>query len=380
MGHNGRMLKIEDIEGLEPTPVELPLVEAIREHGHAGWPYIYVALRDVTKDDLLADPEYCGRHRHPSVTQYLEECALFGGAGGITMLRKYERAGKRYEAVRSENPGLPPVTDPRVCAVSPDAFNLLDSVAACLERSSAGRRGPASQLMGLLVSELVEGRGMTRRQMRGWLERLKGAQAVGMLDQYVDDFLAAAAHGVERTTPDEAVRALSSAVMSSADPLAGVRALLQEGLWLAELGAEGASTGPWQLSVLDAPRLALGPGRAAVPDFAAVETLTGDMAVHLFEVKLGAEQRLDRIAQLIDAGADFAWLVTGAPCAEQALPVAERLGLGVLAFDGSSLGVRLAAQRQDPSPEKRAALYRELLRHSLRRTPGPQINYAVVGL
>ena len=60
--------------------------------------------------------------------------------------------------------------------------------------------------------------------------------------------------------------------------------------------------------------------------------------------------------------------------------MAERLGLGVLAFDGSSLGVRLAAQRQDPSPEKRAALYRELLRHSLRRTPGPQINYAVVGL
>ncbi|MGN0037876.1 MAG: hypothetical protein ACI36Y_01895 [Coriobacteriales bacterium] len=363
------MLKIEDIEGLEPTPVERPLVDAIQEHGHDGWPYIYLALRDVTKDDLLADAEYCSRHRHPSVTQYLEECALFGGAGGITMMRKYERAGKRYEAVRANNPSLPPVTDPKVCAVSPDAFNLLDSVAAYLEHPSADKGELVARLMGLLVGELLEGRGMTRRQMRDWLSRLKDAQTVGDLEQYVDKFLAQAAHDIESATPDEAVRALCSAVKSSTTPLSSIRALLLEGRWLAELGVKDLSPKPWQLSVIDEPRLMIGQRRYILPDFAVVETLTSDMSVHFFEVKLGRAfdgMGLNELSTMLESGADYLWLVTGAQCAEQVRKVAERLGLGILVFSESSLEVCVVAGRQEPDPEKRSALYRELLKRSFR--------------
>lgn len=372
------MLKIEDIEGLEPTPVERPLVDAIRTHGHDGWPYIFLVLRDVTKNDLLADEEYCKRHRHPSVTQYLEECALFGGAGGITMMRKYERAGKRYEAIRAKNSSLPPITDPRVCAVSPDAFNLLDSVAAYLEHPSVGKEDLVARLMGLLAGELVEGRGMTRRQMRDWLGKLKGARAVGELEQFADKFLAQAAHDIEKAAPDAAVRALCSTVKSSATPLSSIRALLQEGCWLAEPSIKGIPLKPWQLTVFDEPRLVIEPGRVILPDFAVVETLLSDMSVHFFDVKLGGEPRLDRIAQCIDGGADYVWLVTGVQCAEQVRKVAERLGLGILVFSERSLEVFVAAEKQDPGPEKRSALYRELLKRSLKISCEAKVEYALV--
>ena len=58
-----------DTADLEPAPVERGLVDAIQEH-RDEWPLIYNEMKSVDKDDLLADAEYCNRHKHPSMTQF----------------------------------------------------------------------------------------------------------------------------------------------------------------------------------------------------------------------------------------------------------------------------------------------------------------------
>lgn len=377
MGHNGPMLTMRDIEGLEPTRTERPVVDAVKEHGHAGWPHVYLALKAVSKEDLEADADYTERHPRPSVTQFVEECALLSGQGKA-MLWKYIRAGEFYESLLGRPAcELPPVTDARVCAVSPDTLILVDRVARLLLKSEVGRDGSAMDLLALLVSELLEGRGLARRDLKAWIDRLSDAERSGELDACASSFAVHAARkvggaAVPARPRTKGLNKIPSLITIPMVPLTSeLRPLLAESLWLTELARSGERPATWRVNLFDSPRLRVGEGRLVTPDFVVAETLTGDMSVHLVEVKSGtapAGVSLERLDSYLACGADYVWVAVEEEHVERYAGGAQRLGCGVLAYDGKKLRVAVAAKRQDVGPEERCALYRELLKCALRRT------------
>lgn len=376
MGHNVPMLKREDIIGLRPTRVEEPLVSAIRKYGHAGWPYIYLALRDVTKDDLLADPEYCSRHRHPSMTQYLEECALFGEQGGITMLRKYQRAGSLYEEVQKVSDGkLPAITDLSVCTVSPDAFILVARVARILDSAGSQARAHADELLVLLVSKLIEGRGLSRQQMLRWISLLGDAERDGSLEGCAEDFLAQVRKEVHLERGEERYGRLNSELCfvagSQLSTTATVRSQLDDPSWLACLMEDGEQPSG-RIEMIDLPRIRNVALRDLGADFAVVESVTGDLVVHLVDVSPGEGGRAAserRPEDLVDSGVDYVWVVldSGRTWAGSDEPAASS-GIGVFNLDGEKLSVAAPARKLSPPASARVRILELLLAESLCRT------------
>lgn len=373
MGDNVPMPKNEDIIALNPTPVEEPLVNAIKRYGHAGWPNVYLALRDVTKADLKADPEYRKRHRHPSLTQYYEECASFGGAGGIDMLRKYRRAGALYESVREKSGGkLPAVTDLSVCTVSPDAFILVDRVAKLLEGLEGGCRARADELLFLLVSRLVEGSGLTRQQMTRWISLLGDAKKDGTLESCVGDFLAEAREEPQFKGGGGASYSIGTVFrcvqMTSTTAL--VRAGLGDPEWLACL-MEGGKKPKGNIELIDLSKIRNVELRDLGADFAVVENITGEFVVHLVDVSPAEGGRAaseKRPEDLLDSGADYVWVVEEG---RRALPAAEErfadTGIGILSFGSAGLSASSPAKKLGPALTARQRLLELLLAESLFR-------------
>lgn len=376
MGDNVPMPKNEDIIALNPTPVEEPLVNAIKRYGHAGWPNIYLALRDVTKADLKADPEYRKRHRHPSLTQYYEECASFGGAGGIDMLRKYRRAGALYEHVREKSGGkLPAVTDLSVCTVSPDAFILVDRVAKLVEGLEGGCRARADELLFLLVSRLVEGSGLTRQQMTRWISLLGDAKKDGTLESCVGDFLAEARE--EPRSKDEGIiwrtfKPIKQHIVfeEMLSTTAMVRAMLIDPAWLACL-TEGGKKPKGDIELIDLSKIRNVELRDLGADFAVVENITGEFVVHLVDVSPaegGSAALGKRPEDLLGSGADYVWVVEEG---RRALPAAEErfadTGIGTLSFGSTGLSASSPARKLSPALTARQRLLELLLAESLFR-------------
>lgn len=362
------MLTKDDIIGLKPTPVEKPLVSAIIRYQHAGWPYIYLAMKGVTKDDLLDDPEYCRRHRHPSLTQYFEECALFGGQG-ITMLRKYQRAGSLYERACEHSGGaLPPITDHQVCSVSPDALILVARAAALLELAEGIPAATRDEAVFLLVLNLVEERGFRRRQMLKWLAMLEDAKKDGCLEQIASHFIAQVRH----ETLEESQRPSGGERIEYAYISLGfasqIRPFLDTPSWLGCLQeAEGELSG--RMEIVDVPQVRNAKLRELGSDFLVVETITDDIAVHAVVVGSCSDtgEPAD-LAALAGSGVDYVWLASGSWVSRDADTSAACPERGLLEFDGKSLKATLPAKRLHPDPEARVALIELLLSERLTRS------------
>lgn len=170
-------------EELTPTFVERPLVNAILEH-RDEWPYIYLEMAKVSKEDLLLDAEYCARYKHPSLTNFFKECGKIGGMH-ISMLRKIQRAGSYYESAQQRHSQLPQIINPQVCVLSPDTLIIVSKIICFLDYDLD--LFDESELT--LLSDLLCGHGLSRKELNYWLSYFEEANEYSCLDQAVRDFI-----------------------------------------------------------------------------------------------------------------------------------------------------------------------------------------------
>ena len=343
------MAKALDIDTTQPTPVEEDLVAAIRQR--EGWPFVYAAMRSVTKEDLLADARYCARHKNPSLTQFFTECGALGGLK-ISMMRKYQKAGRFYDGCRERFPSLPPVTDASVCALSPDSLVLVERVASFLDEGAPQLDQQRNALVHLLVAELLEGRGLERKQMLSWLGLLQDASRAGQLERSVADFMAQVESGASGS------RAVFEAASATQCLASRVRAaLLQNGASLFGSAEAGA------VSVVDALQVAAGSSVHACSFAVVVQQPQGVAAVHAISVCEAGESFAGHGAF---PGADGTWLVVeGAASVEEVQP---QPGVGVLAYEGGALSKLREAPAANASAESRCALLEALVSRLAART------------
>lgn len=351
----------------EPTPVEAPLVAAIRDH-REEWPLVYAEMKGVCKDDLLADAEYCSRHRHPSMTQFFRECGLIGGIHE-SMLRKFERAGRFYDRFLSEFPGSPRPDDGRVAAMSPDTLILVDRIDGFLAMGAPSMGSERHEIVGRLVGDLLEGRGLRRRELNAWLASLQDAAEHGALERCVGDFIAS-------VTGDAAgERGLFEHAGAGLRLESRVRLLLRGGEWLSSLGARDGTASPGRVEIVDEPGLRVGDD-VLRPDFAVLETVTDELAVHVVETRgrllpgmLGEGVFGSR------TGADYAWAVVAERPGNAAVARCESAGVGLMVLEGGALEVVVLAARREPPEGRAAALCRGLLARMVSRRPKPSPSY-----
>ena len=357
-----------DAADLEPAPVERGLVGAIQEH-RDEWPLIYNEMKSVDKDDLLADAEYCNRHKHPSMTQFFCEC---GSIAGIheSMLRKFERAGRFYDRFHAEFPDSPEITDPKVVAMSPDTLILVDRIDSFLQKGAPRLIEERKKLLRKLVGDLLEGCGLRRKELNAWLASLQDADEYGHLKERVYGFLYSLYRDgsvVNFHDRIDKLRCLESIV----------RIFLEEGTWLESLGARATKSWSRGLEIVDSPRVR-DRLRTTCPDFVVVESFTDDLAVHFVEVKVAVDRhKLSRVLSAFGDGADYNWLALGALPSDDVVARCKEASVGIMLVSQDRKEVILSAEKLSSSENARVRLYRGLMAASLgkRNKPTPSYEY-----
>lgn len=351
-------------EELQPTPVEEGLVRALREH-RGEWPYAYLEMKKVSKENLLADAEYCSRHKHPSLTQFLRECADIADTG-ISPLRRYQRAGKFYERM-GEVADLPPITDSRVCHLSPDTIIYIDQIYE-IAYPAAGDSSLVEDVAYQLLFSLVMGWGMERKELRKWIALLENAKEAGELDKMVDNLFG------ELIYQDYERGLAATDVLRHATVEARVRPLIEEGLWLQSVVEPGRfeNANAGMLDLVDEPEFVLD-DRMVMPDYAVAETLTDsdfEVCIHAIEVKKQLQD--GRLSQLgtLSRCCDYVWLVLNADVCSSKTSW-KRMGLdekvGVMLFDEGELTVLRPAERQVVDAEMSLVFCKEMMKHNMKK-------------
>lgn len=339
---------------LAPTYVEKPLVAAIAEH-RDEWPYIYLEMRKVVKDDLLLDAEYCARHKHPSLTNFYEECGKIGGIH-ISMLRKIQRAGTYYESAGQRHSSLPSITCPGVCALSPDTLTLVAKIVHLIGRGGAKTESIKYTIERSLLRGLVEGNGLSRKQLNAWYG-------------YLDD-------SIYSNTLNEAVKKFD-AFLKAKDRRSGqsgmvpksfysrVRAALESGDWLKSTASKASSVNR-RLRVEDTR------GIADDANFSfslmILEAVNGSLSVHAMvlcqsadEIQKGFPPKLkDR---LLVMGFDFIWVVCEQGSCD--LSTIDLTGFGLIRLEGETAKVLSDAPKLHAAPDAQRNLYATFLLRSL---------------
>ncbi len=318
------MKKANNIEQLAPTFVEKPLVSAVANH-RDEWPYIYLEMKKVTKEDLLLDAEYCARHKHPSMTNFYEECGKISGIH-ISMLRKIQRAGTYYESARQRHAELPKITNSGVCDLSPDTLTLVAKIVHLIGRGGAKTESQKDAIERLLLEGLVEGRGLSRKQLNAWYEYLDDSIYRDDLSSSVADFLNAMV--VYGSSVEAKVGSIFVGGFRS-----WLRPTLLSGTWLGSISSK-VGEGKGKIRVLDSLKVFKG-NEAHVIDFAVLETVTATLASHAVICK----KTLGRSGDIENAvkhelraclGFDYVWLVFLQGDTNEVIGLAEDLGVGAM--------------------------------------------------
>lgn len=364
------MKKQTNISTLEPTRVEANLVAAMREH-RDEWPYIYVQMKAVCEDDLLLDADYCNRHKHPSMTQFYRECGEICGVN-LPRLRKYQRAGGYYEACMRRFGDLPTITDERVCALSPETLIYVQRIEELIAAGDSGDKVSRDELIHTLIADLLEGKGLSRKQLVNWLSSLQTVEDAGELASCVDNFVAELNH---KMSSGQAY----FAAMRSRRIETQVMPFIQEGLWLTALGTSAVNASI-KISVLNDIRLLDGKN-APVVDFAVMENATCKLAVHAIEIKaMTQDGAFDTSRKTLSGGFDYSWIVFDAthnPVIDTRSIRSVDDSIGVMEYRAGVLKVIRPAVRLNPSDTDKARLYGEMMARMLARgsSNDPGVSY-----
>ncbi len=413
------MVKTSEENQLEPTPVERRLVSTIIEH-RLDWPFIYLEMKRVTKDDLLADAAYCARHKHPSLTNFLKECGQISGLHS-SMLQKIKRAGVFYEACQCEfkddaDLKLPEITDERVVSTSAESFILIDRLRDKMSKGSrsASTHDKQVSIIRLLLFEILYGEVFSRRRFDEWLPKLDAAiraQDEGEAEAVIDEILFSLVSTNNLDDLPQTRKSLRGVALEKT-----VGSLLGKSDWLLHApgfnaSEEGMSRLFSNFSIREA-ESASGFRKAgfsdAFCDFVFVESMTCPLAVHAIETKLALPKRgMPKVVKLLGdlEGVDYFWIVCGSK--DDALKMQlgsceppsridgiedlvdadvagqlEELGIGVLAMNGWSLKVFLPAKRLKPNYEARCRVGSAVLQRFLSSSTAVSrsVEYSMVSL
>ena len=372
----------------EPTRTERPLVAAIKAD-RENWPAIYSEMCKVDKDMLLEDPDYCNRHRNPSLTQFYIECGAMASMR-ISMLRKFDRAGKFYEKCLSRFPDLPPISDPSVAKLSPDTLILICRIEEFINMGAPDNPLDVEWLVHRLVSDVVEGHGLARKQLNAWLSSLQDAAIYGRLDSAVTEFIMSL--DPRRLTSSKLVYNVAEQARCLES---FVKGKLNSGEWLDAAYAEcDALPGEADVRFLSgAIEVVSGPFRLdkkSLPhDFAVIDARRDQMIVHAVEVKVKAAH-IEKALRLTNAeknaaGVDFYWFATEGEVPSALVSHLKSRGIGLLLREDDGLRIVLPPERCTPADNVRSDLLSSLLLKIIRKPKKPFdkrscFEYAVVSL
>lgn len=343
-------------EELTPTFVERPLVNAILEH-RDEWPYIYLEMAKVSKEDLLLDAEYCARYKHPSLTNFFKECGKIGGMH-ISMLRKIQRAGNYYESAQQRHPQLPQIIDPQVCALSPDTLIIVSKIIWFLDYDLDLLN--ESELT--LLSDLLHGNGLSRKELNHWLSYFEEANEYSCLDQAVRDFIKECRINIDLSCV--ALENRGVAVESSSDSVDDLLAIFANKGWLYEFLGTSKENGV-SLKILSA---GVSSKRLGLPFSSCVffEAFGGSLRIH-------CAWRCDKkqLRQILESGTipdiftnsgiDCLWLVFDSCDEELANNLTDKkLGIGLLCY-GDGVKALCGPSKLSYTSDSRFALYDALL-------------------
>lgn len=366
----------------EPTPVERSLVAAIQDH-REEWPYIYVEMTKVTKDDLLADEMYCSRFKHPSMTNFYRDCGEIAGIN-ISMLRKYERAGRLYEKCCEEDSDLPAVTDPSVCTLSPDTLALVDRISAYQDREKESYPRRRKSLSCMIARRLTSGKGPSRKQLLLWLNNLEFAESQGTLERALLQ-MRQMLTGSERVEGNNCSTANRRAKWEEKRGELWLSAplLLMDGKWLTNTLKDKFDCSNAHFELHDWQSMRPEFGRYGGPDYVVVETITGEIRTHAIDLRPTASARslfeADHAART--SGADCYWILT-MEFETRSPDWASRTesAVGVMLIVDNEIEVLKAPDLVTPFVETRVQLYMEILARMMPRTPKLKDNASLLAL
>lgn len=328
---------------LQPTPVEQGLVTAMIEEKD-NWPVIYQEMSRVSKDDLLADSEFCERYKHPSLTAFFVECGEIGGVK-ISLLRKYQRAGSYYESARTRYPELPPLTDEKVRNTPPDLFALVAKINHQIRKSGSASVETRGQIEYYYLSSLIEGT-IARKDLKKVYSLLSDEEGKESAEQAIYNLIETAPLRNPVTKPiqmnESGLESKFFEIFSGSNWLTYIKSLkVNEGAVSVSLSGASLYLGGCQKNL----------NGGLVPDIAVVENATGTPRAHAFEIKsnqgLENARTIHRLNRWIKAssdgnnGYDFIWVATD-EC-DFGKNDLEELGLdeniGVLCLSGEALRV-----------------------------------------
>lgn len=347
---------------LQPTPVEQGLVTAMIEEKD-NWPAIYQEMSKISKEDLLADGEFCERYKHPSLTAFFVECGEIGGVK-ISLLRKYQRAGSYYESARTRYPELPPLTDEKVRNTPPDLFALVAKINHLIRKSGSASTETREQLEYYYLSSLIEGT-IARKDLKKVYSLLSDEEEKETAEQAICNLIETAPLRNPKVSP---VRRRESdledrfcELFSSANWLTYIKSLkVKQDTISTSFSGTSLYLGGCQKSL----------NRGIVPDLAVVENVTGLPRVHAFEIKpnqgLENARTIHRLNSWVKTaldgnnGFDFIWVATD-EC-DLGKNDLEELGLdaniGVLRLDGEALHVIREPQQLEVDNRTQLVFYK----------------------
>lgn len=349
------MKKANNIEQLAPTFVEKPLVMAVANH-RDEWPYIYLEMKKVTKEDLLLDAEYCARHKHPSMTNFYEECGKISGIH-ISMLRKIQRAGTYYESAKQRHAELPEITYSGVCDLSPDTLTLVAKIVHLIGRGGAKTESQKDVIERLLLEGLVEGEGLSRKQLNSWYEYLDDSIYSDSLDEAAKKFYDELQLWISGKTEQSKAAPRSFHVRA--------RSAIARGSWLKTVASSDLSIRP-RLRLEEMRNVS--DGSSPCSALIVLEAVNNKLTTHamvLCESTLGAQgvHALELKDILVAKGFDYVWIIFG--LGDNDLSSTDAVDFGLIHLTEDEAEVLSAAPKLHAAPGAQRDLYASILLQSI---------------
>lgn len=322
-------------------------VSAIVEH-RDNWPEIYKVMAHIEEVGVQADVDYCASTKRASLTDFYRRAGEKAGMH-ISQMRKIQRAGKFY--VDNKDDSLPELDDPRVARTSPDTVNLIENIV----RGEAERGGEhPEELARRLLLDLIERKGLTRKELKSWSDRVTGSR---------------------RRPRKEADPDISFSIQPSADDaLGGARihsfeiaalSAIDDRAWLScMLKGDERLLGKFKaMTVGNAVKV---DGESFFPACIVAETYTEPLAMHAIDF---AHAHLTPTGRVRDdwaiPGFEYSWLVFADEPTKAAINRCKKNGVGVMHYADGKLSIALVAKRHDVDEAQRTAVHDGLLANTL---------------
>ena len=315
-----------------------------------NWPAIYMVMEHVEEVGVRNDPDYVASTKRASLTDFYRRAGAKAGMH-ISQMRKIQRAGKFYTAHRTKD--LPALDDPRVAYTSPDTVNLIENIV----RGEAEHGTQPDDLAHQLLLDLVERKGLSRKELKAWSDRVTGTRRRPENEVTADfSFSIVSGKGASDSALHGArIHSFEIAALSAIDNRDWLTCMLEGDE--KQLGKFKALTMGNGVDV---------DGERYFPACVVIETYTERMAFHAIDF---AHSHLTPTGRVRDdwsvPGFEYSWLVFSEEPTKAALNRCKKAGVGVMVYGDDGLQVALVAKRREVEDAQRAEVHDDMLANTL---------------